>query len=173
MESDFLLMGKLGKPHGLRGQVKFHSYGSSHESFFPGRTVYLSRDLEMNGRVINEVKFQARSLLLKFEGVDNRDQAQGLCDYSLYFHKNDLQPLPEGEYYWCQLIGCRVYNEHNGFLGVMEGVFPTTGHDIWVIRDGVKEMLLPAVDDFILSVNQTQKVIRVRELDGPSEGNDR
>jgi len=168
-----LLMGKVGKPHGLRGQVKIHSHASSRDNFFPGRTVYLSRGQEMKEWVIAEVKAQPRSLLLKFQGLDNRDQAQGLCDYSLYLQEKDLQPLPEGEYYWCQLIGSRVYNDRDVFLGLIAEIFPTPAHDIWVIRGGEKEILLPAVEDFILSVNQTQKEIRVRELYGPCEGDDR
>lgn len=138
-----------------------------------GRTVYLSRGQAMKGWVIQEVKAQAPSILLKLQGVENREQAQGLCDYSLYIQEKDLQPLPDGEYYWCQLIGSRVYNEQGVFLGLMEGVFPTPAHDIWIIRDGEKEILLPAVEDCILSVNQTSKEIRVRELYGPAEGDDR
>jgi 16S rRNA processing protein RimM len=172
MKSDFLLIGKVAKPHGLHGQVKVQSYGSSHESFFAGRKVYLSQGQEMRELVLSEVKVRPRSLFLNFQGVDNRQQAEGLSGASLYIEKKDLKTLPEGEYYWYQLIGSRVYNDQGRFLGIMEGIFPTPAHDIWVIRDGKKELLLPAVEDFVASVNIPQGEIRVRGINSGSGGSD-
>ncbi|MCJ7833733.1 MAG: ribosome maturation factor RimM [Deltaproteobacteria bacterium] len=176
MKSDFLVIGKVAKPHGLRGQVKVQSYASSYESFFAGSKVYLSIGEEMRELVLSEVKVRTRSLLLNFQGVDNRQQAEGISGSSLYIKKKDLKALPEGEYYWYQLIGSRVYNDQGRFLGIMEEIFPTPAHDIWVIRDGKKELLLPAVEDFVVSVNIPQREIRVRDLDDSGDndtGHDR
>ena len=173
MESGFLLIGKVGKPYGLRGQVKVHSYAASKETFFAGRKLFLIRGEEMKERVILEAKVQAHSLLLKFQGLENRSQAEELMGYSLFIEEKDLEALPEGEYYRCQLIGSRVYNEEDRFLGIMEDIFSTPAHDIWVIRDREKEFLVPAVEAFILSVNKTQKEIRVRNPYDRAEGDDR
>jgi 16S rRNA processing protein RimM len=153
MKSDFLLIGKVTKPHGLHGQVKVHSYSSSYESFFAGGKVYLSQGEEMKALLISEVKVQSNSLLLHFQGVDNRQQAEAISGYSLYMEEKDLPALPEGEYYQYQLIGSRVYNDQDRFLGIMEEIFSTAAHDIWVIRDGKKEHLFPAVEDFVISVD--------------------
>jgi ribosomal 30S subunit maturation factor RimM len=54
----------------------------------------------------------------------------------------------------------------------MEGVLPTAAHDIWVVRNGVKEILLPAVEDVIISVSTMNKEIRVRDMDGLTESDD-
>ncbi len=172
MNSGFLLIGKVAKPHGLRGQVKVHSYAASDESFFAGRKVYLHQGEEMKGLLISEVKIQAHSVLLHFQGLDNRQQAEALCGYSLYIEEKDLQTLPEGEYYWYQLIGCRVTNDQGRFLGILEEIFSTSAHDVWVIRDEGGELLLPAVEDFVISVDLPQKEIRVRDLDDSSGGTD-
>ena len=172
MDSGFLLIGEVAKPHGLRGQVKVHSYASSNESFFPGRQVYLSRGEEMKEWLISETKGQGRSILLKFQGLDNRQQAEGVVGYSIYINEKDLEVLPEGEYYWVELIGARVTNDQDQFLGLLEEIIPTAAHDIWVVRDGEKEALFPAVEDFILSVNKVSREIRVRDLYGLSEGDD-
>ncbi len=172
MKSDFLLIGKVAKPHGLRGQVKVHSYASSHENFCAGRKVYLSLGQEMKALLISEVKVQAHDLLLTFQGLDNRQQAEGLSGQALYMDKKDLNALPEGEYYWYQLIGSRAYDEQGRFLGIMEEIFPTAAHDIWVIRNGKEELLLPAVEDFVVSINIPQGEIRVRDFNGLSGGSD-
>ena len=173
MKSDFLLIGKVAKPHGLRGQVKVQSYASSNESFFVGRKVFLGQGEEMKVLLISEVKVQPHGLLLNFQGLDNREQAEGLSGNSLYIDKKELKALSKGEYYWYQLIGSRVYNDQGRFMGIMEEIFPTPAHDIWIIRDGKKEILLPAIEDIILSVNVPQGEIRVRDLYGLSAGNDR
>jgi 16S rRNA processing protein RimM len=172
MKSDFLLIGKVAKPHGLRGQVKIHSFASSYESFSAGRTVYLSQGQEMKALLISEVKMHTHSLLLHFQGLDNRLQAEAICGSSLYLKERDLQALPEGEYYWYQLIGSRVYNDQGRFLGIMEEIFSTPAHDIWVIRSDQKELLLPAVEDFVISVDLPQGEIRIRDLDDFSGGNE-
>jgi len=172
MKADFLLIGKVAKPHGLRGQVKVHSYASSYENFFAGRKVYLSQGEEMKALLISEGKVQAHSLLLHFQGLDNRQQAEAISGCSLYIEQKDLQALPEGEYYWYQLIGSRVYNDQGRFLGILEEIFSTPAHDIWVIRDDKKEILLPAVEDFVISVDLPQREIRIRDLEDPSGGND-
>jgi len=172
MKSDFLLIGKVAKPHGLRGQVKVLSYASSNDSFFVGQKVFLGEGEEKKVLLISGVKVQPHGLLLNFQGLDNREQAEGLSGSSLYIDKKDLKALPEGEFYWHQLIGSRVFNDQGRFLGIMEEIFPTPAHDIWIIRDGKKEVLLPAVEDFVLSVNVPRGEIRVRDLYGLSEGND-
>ena len=133
--------------------MKAYSYASSYESFSAGRRIYLDQDQEMKVLLISEVKFQAHSLLLRFQGVENRQQAEAISGYSLYLDVKDLQDLPEGEYYWYQLIGSRVYDDQDRFLGLLKEIFSTPAHDIWVIRDGKKELMLPAVEDFVISVD--------------------
>ena len=124
MKSDFLLIGKVAKPHGLRGQVKVYSYASSPENFSAGRKIYLNQDQEMKALLISEVKVQAHSLLLHFQGLENRQQAEAISGYSLYIDVKDLQALPEGEYYWYQLIGSRVYDRSGP-------IFRSPGGDIF------------------------------------------
>ena len=58
------------------------------------------------------------------------------------------------------------------FLGLLEEIFSTPAHDIWVIRDDKKELMLPAVEDFVISVDLPQRQIRVRDLYDPTWGND-
>jgi 16S rRNA processing protein RimM len=173
MDSDLLLIGKVGKPHGLRGEVKVHSRESSYESLSPGLRVYLWQGQEAKEQILAEVKVQARTLICRFQGLNNRNQAEELYGSSLYIDKKDLKGLPEGEYYWYQLAGSRVY-DHNGlFLGLLDEVFSTAAHDVWVIKDGENERLFPAVDDVILAVDTARKEILVRDSYDPSPGDDR
>jgi 16S rRNA processing protein RimM len=176
MKSDFLLIGKVAKPHGLRGQVKVLSYASSNDFFFAGRKIYWGNGEEKTALVVSEAKVQPQSFLLHFQGLDTRQQAEAMSGSSLYLKTADLEPLPEGEYYWHQLIGSRVYNDQGRFVGLVEEIFSTAAHDVWVIRKETKEILVPAVEDFIVSVDLDQGEIRVRDIEDFSgeddQGND-
>jgi 16S rRNA processing protein RimM len=173
MDSDLLLIGKVGKPHGLRGDVKVHSRESSYESLSPGLRVYLGRGQEAKEQILSEVKVQSQTLICRFQGLDNRNQAEELYGSSIYIDKKDLKSLPKGEYYWYQLTGSRVYDHKGLFLGLLEEVFTTAAHDVWVIKDGENEKLFPAVDDVILAVDPSRKEIRIRDLYDPFPGDDR
>ncbi|MEW6185541.1 MAG: ribosome maturation factor RimM [Thermodesulfobacteriota bacterium] len=170
--SGLLLIGKVGKAHGLHGQVRVQSYARSPESFVVGRKVILTRGDEVKTLSIANVRVQPRSLLLNFQGLEDRTRAEALNGFSLFIEKEDLDSLPEGEYYRHQLIGARVYNDLGRFLGIMEGIFTTPAHDVWVIRNGESEWLFPAVEDVVLSVNLSGGEIRVRDIYGSSENND-
>ena len=173
MDADYLLIGRVGKPHGLRGEIKVHPCDTSRESFYPGLQLCGGPGDQFRRWILTTVKRQGRTLLCRFEGVDNRNQAEELQGESLYLQEKDLRPLPEGEYYGYQIIGSRVYNDRDVYLGIMEEIFSTAAHDVWVIRDGEKEKLYPAVAECILSVDQSRKEIRLRDYFDPAEGDDR
>ena len=80
------------------------------------------------------------------KGVGDRQGAEALVGRSLFVPEETLGQLPEGEYYWHQMIGLRVVSEEGRFLGRLEEVFSTPAHDIWVARTPEKEYLIPAVD---------------------------
>jgi 16S rRNA processing protein RimM len=76
-------------------------------------------------------------------------------------------PLPPGEYYWFQVLGLPVVNEEDGArLGYLDHIIPTPGHDVYVVRDGEREILLPAVEDVIVEINLKEGVIKALPPEG-------
>lgn len=164
-----MLVGQVGKARGLKGEVKIRSFAESEASFYPGRRVVLKKGDQVKPGVIARASKRSDFLYLQFQGVTDRNQAEALNGYSLYFHEEDLPPLGGGEYYHHHLLGCRVYDEEDRWLGCLEEIFSTAAHDIWVVRQGREERLYPAVEEVILSVDPEGGVIRVRDIYGPSE----
>ncbi len=167
-----VLIGKIGKAHGLRGQVKMQSYAESPRRFAVGRRLTLRKGKTEKILVVAGLKEQPRSLLLAFEGMTDRNEAESLNGYSVYIQAEDLEPLPEGEYYHHQLIGTRVYDQDQGFLGRLDAVFSTPAHDVWVVKKGKREWLYPAVEEVVLSVDLSAGEIRVRNIYDATETND-
>jgi 16S rRNA processing protein RimM len=77
-----------------------------------------------------------------------------------------FKELPEGEYYWRDIIGLNVYTEEGKLLGQIESVFPTGSNDVYVCKGEEREILLPAIADVIRKIDVTRRVMIVRLLEG-------
>jgi 16S rRNA processing protein RimM len=75
--------------------------------------------------------------------------------------------LPPGEYYWFQLLGLPVYDAADGsLLGHLQEILPTPGHDVYVVVQGSREILLPAVEEVILEINLAEGFIKAAPPEG-------
>jgi 16S rRNA processing protein RimM len=166
MGDGFLWIGAITKPFGLRGHLKVQADPGSGESFQPGGRIYARQDKEQAEFEIAEAQARDNHFILRFTGVEDRSGAEALVGRSLYVREESLGKLPEGEYYWYQLIGMRVVSEEGRFLGLLEEVISTPAHDVWVARAPGKEYLIPAVAEVILSLDQGKGEIKVRALQG-------
>src|SRR5690554_4604612 len=110
-----------------------------------------------------------RSLVLvKLEGLDDRDSAQALRGALLQVARDAVHPLPPGEYYVFEIVGLAVYDETGRHLGVVADVLETRANDVYVVdrADGQGELLLPAIRDVILRIDLEQGRMDVRLLPG-------
>ena len=106
-------------------------------------------------------------MLLKLKGVDDRDQAEALRGHTVLVRQDDLPELDDGEHYLYELMGCRVVLEDGTDVGVLEHFYETPGQDTWVIVDGQKrEILLPAVPEFVLDVDLDSEVVTIAPPEG-------
>ena len=77
-----------------------------------------------------------------------------------------LGDLPEGEYYWRDMIGLKVVTEEGRILGVIEAIFPTGSNDVYVCSGGEREVLLPGIADVIRKIDINRGMMVVRLLQG-------
>jgi 16S rRNA processing protein RimM len=105
-------------------------------------------------------------LLLSFEGVRSREEAQTLTNLEVFNTVNEQPPLPEGNYYHHQLIGLRVF-EDAVCIGLISEVLVTGANDVFVVKgaDG-SELLLPNIPSVILKVNLEDQRMDVHILEG-------
>ncbi len=103
---------------------------------------------------------------LKLGGIDDRDAAAGICGSSVWMPAERMRKLPEGDYYWNEIVGLRVITEEGRDLGRIEAVFPTGSNDVYVCREGQREILLPAIEDVILRIDTDRGVMVIRLLKG-------
>jgi 16S rRNA processing protein RimM len=101
-------IGSVLGAHGLRGEVRVRLFWSASELLFDRDCVLLRSDAGEEERDIEELRRTPKGLLLKLEGVDDRDQAEALRGTRLCVPREELPALEEGEYYLCDLVGSEV-----------------------------------------------------------------
>jgi 16S rRNA processing protein RimM len=107
--------------------------------------------------------------ILKLGGIEDRDAAAKLVRSSVWMPSEKMKKLPEGEYYWSDIIGLQVVTEEGQFLGRIESVFPTGSNDVYVCQAGEKEILLPAIGEVVRKIDIDLGIMVVRLLKGLTE----
>ncbi len=102
---------------------------------------------------VTEARIHRRQVIVKLENVESIDQAERLVGAPILVEKAALPVLEEGEYYWTDLIGMDVWTERKDRVGKLADIIPTGGTDVFVIKKGEKEILVPANDEVIRKVD--------------------
>jgi 16S rRNA processing protein RimM len=169
-KKDFVLIGKIVGAHGLKGTSKIQSYAESLEIFKTGTTLLVSSPGGSENRYeIDWIKLHSRGALLAFKEVADREQAKLLIGSDLYIEKTELPELEDGTYYWFDLIGVNVYTLDDRYLGRIDSIIETGANDVYVVKDADKEILVPALESVVRSIDIESKIMRVELPDGLEE----
>lgn len=164
-----ILIGRVLKPKGIRGSVKVLSYAQSPETYERAGVVYVRSEGSWQPLETEKVEKsrpgRTRTVVLAFRGRNRIEDVRDLVGADLYVDKDNLPPLEEGEYYWHELIGMRVRTEEGEDLGRIRGIFNTGSNDVYVVRKGSREILLPALRDVIRKVDLPGRRMTVRLLE--------
>ncbi|GAB4531960.1 MAG: ribosome maturation factor RimM [Anaerolineales bacterium] len=165
-EPVFIHLGRLGRPHGVRGEIRMQAWSESLEQRLqPGTTVYLGE--VYHPAVIRSIRPQNDLFLVAFEGYPDRTAVEILRNQTVSLPAEALPPLEEGEIYLYQLIGLQVVTDQGLALGTVDDILETGANDVIVVRDeDGKEYLLPDIEEVVLDVNLEAGQMRVHLLDG-------
>jgi 16S rRNA processing protein RimM len=167
---ELLEIGRIVRSHGLAGRMKVLSYLESSEVLHNLTEMSVGRMMqEVVSFPLQEVQSGRGYFILKLGGIENRDAVTGLVGSSVWMPSENMKPLPEGEYYWREIIGLRVVTENGEVLGRIESVFPTGSNDVYICRGEKKEILLPAISDVVRKIDPENGIMVVRLLKGLSE----
>jgi 16S rRNA processing protein RimM len=170
-KSDYLTAGKVIGAHGIAGTVRVYSYMESPDFFKSGETIQLV-DKKGNPSIfkINWARSHGKVVLISFKGIEDRARAQELTNAELRLKRSLLPKLETGTYYWFDLIGMQVINDNNEFLGQIDSVIQTGSNDVYVVKNIEEEkeyeILVPAVESVITSVDIEKKILRVALPEG-------
>ncbi|HSO27175.1 MAG TPA: ribosome maturation factor RimM [Anaerolineales bacterium] len=161
----FLAVGKLGRTHGVTGEIRLIVITDFPERLKRGRQVFVGEDHQP--LTIKARREHNSALLLKFEGYDSVDTASDLTNLYVYVRAEGLPRLPAGEYYHHEMVGLDVFTDEGERLGVLSQVLVTGANDVYVVLpEGRREILLPATEEVILDIDLEQNRMQVHLLPG-------
>lgn len=166
-------VGRIGRPHGLGGEVRLE-VGEGLPRGLRGYTRFYLGPAARGGNtstdplpvVLEGCRPGGRFLLLKFAGVSTPEAAATLVHSTLYVERSEMPALAPGEYYHADLLGCRVVDGESADLGVVDDVYSNGAHDVMVVRAGGREWMVPVVERYVEEMDLEAGVVRVRLPEG-------
>jgi 16S rRNA processing protein RimM len=160
-------IGKVLKPWGVKGEIRIGSLTDHPDRFRGLRRIYLTSPRGVTREcTIRSVRTVDDSPLLLLEGYDSPERARELNGWLVQIPEEETIPLPEGQYYWFELIGMEVESEAGERLGRIVDIFPTGSNDVYVMKAGRREVYLPATKEVIRQVDRKTKRMVIHVLDG-------
>jgi 16S rRNA processing protein RimM len=164
---DLLEVGVVIGVHGLRGDVKIRPLPTGDLALPGAREVYLkdSRDFLVAYKAVRSSKHK-QNVLLRLAGLENLAAAESLVGASIWKAKTDLPELDDEQYYWSDLEGLEVVDQQQGVIGRVVGMFATAAHDILEVDSPVGEVLIPALEPFLVRVDRNAEQLHVNLPEG-------
>ena len=161
MKSNGLLeCGKIVNTHGIRGEVKIIPWADSPEFICDLDAIYI------DGKPVKvrNARVHKGNVIALLEGVDDVNTAMLLKEKVVFMSRDDVE-LPEGSFYLADIIGLDVITEDGTKLGVLDDILSPSLQQVYVIK-GAREIMIPAVPEFILETNVEGGYIKVRLIEG-------
>ena len=158
-------IGRIVNAVALRGEVKVYNYSGYKE-----RYEVLDRIIVENTEYeIEKVRYQQEMVILKLAGVDNRNDAEAMKNKDVFITEEDLDELPDDTFYIRDLIGLQAVDD-SGRIGIVKDVLQPSAQDVYVIKtDSGRDILVPAVKEFVKEVNLEEGFIRLSLIEGMIE----
>ncbi len=164
---DFLQIGIITSPHGLKGEVKVYPTTDDNKRFKKLKKVYVEQKGERQECSVESARFFKNMVILKLKEFQDINEVEHLRKASLLVERKDAVPLNEDEYFIADLIGLSVLTEDGELLGTLTDVMVTGANDVYVVKDSAgNELLIPAIKDCILSINLEKEQMLIHLLEG-------
>lgn len=158
--NEFLDCGQIVNTHGIHGEVRVVPWADSPEFLCRFPTLYVAG----SAVAVASSRVHKGSVIVKLEGVDTVEQAMGLKGKTVQIRRADAK-LPEGSFFLADIIGLDVIDEHGTKLGMLREVLSPSRQQVYVV-EGSREIMIPAVPEFILETNIEGGYIKVRLIEG-------
>lgn len=163
----YLEIGQIVNTFGIKGMVKVKPFTDNIERFDNLEKIYIKNKSGQTEYKIQEVKYHKNMVLIKFEGIENPEQADLLRNSYLIVDRETEEPLESGRYYIVDMIGLDVFTDDNEYLGKLEDIYNTGSNDIYVVKNELgKQVLLPAIEDVIKNIDMDNKKVIVHLIPG-------
>ena len=168
---EYFEIGEIVNTHGIKGYVAVKPLTDFPDRFTKMESAVIEKyNGTFDSYKIDDVIFHKNRILIKFDNINDMNQAQELRGRKIVVERKDLMKLPEDSYYVFDLIDCDVY-EDNEYLGKVKDVIETGSNDVYIVRKdeaegGISEILIPVLAWVVLDIDIPNKKIQVKLPEG-------
>ena len=152
-------VGRVAAAFGIEGAVKVQPLTEAATRFAPGQELLV----EGGARRVAWARHRPEGIVLKLEGVDDRNSAERLRGVYLEVPEGTSPGLPDGTWYHHQLAGLAVSTEGGRSLGPITDILSGPANDVWVVSAGASERLVPATRDAVVAVDLAAGTVTVAD----------
>ncbi len=163
MKEQYLEVGKVTNVHGLMGEVRVQPWADSPDFLCQFKTLYVDK-AHWPIRV-ERARVHKNMVILKLEGVTDVNGALAMRNAVLYIDRKDAN-LPEGSFFLADLMDMEVRDTQGKVLGKIADVLTLPANNVYVVRGGEREIMIPAVDQFVKEVNVDEGYMTVALIEG-------
>lgn len=161
-EPEFITIGTIVSAWGLQGHIKVIVETDFPERFSSSSRVYIDRQI----MVIDGAAWHKGQVIIKLHGVDTEEDADELVGHVIEVHHSQLFNLENDVYFYFQLIGLEVITRGGDAIGRISEILSVASADVYVINGKGGEILIPATDEIIQSIDLDKGVMVIEPMAG-------
>ncbi len=162
MNDPLIPIGIVTNTFGIKGEIRIKTYSGEGTCLSPEFNIYFEK---IDGQIEEHQVVSCRPFkdffIVKLALIQNATHAEDLIKSKVYVKRSQFPPLEESVYYWVDLIGCRVFDINNDYIGELKNIIETGGTDVFEIIKDDKELLIPFSKKFVLNIDLKEKKITV------------
>ncbi|CDQ19762.1 16S rRNA processing protein RimM [Halobacillus karajensis] len=169
MEKQLYNVGKIINTHGIKGEVKVHRVTDFDERFEPGQLLYWVNDKQEKPKplVIRTHRVHKGFDLVSFEEHPSINDVEPYKNGMLMVSEEEQEELDDHEFYFHEIIGCKVFLESGAELGEVKEILTPGANDVWVVkRKQQSDVLLPYIEPVVKEVDTERKAIIIDPIEG-------
>lgn len=161
-----VVIGQITRPHGLKGEVKVMPMTDFPERFKAHSRFFIRTQESGEWKELSRFSWLGPFALMKFKGIESREDAEILRNGTVEIPSKFCHALPAGEFYISELIGLKVRTVSGETVGILEDVMQQSAQDVFVICKENREILIPAVREFIKIIDTEEGEIVIDPIEG-------
>jgi 16S rRNA processing protein RimM len=159
--TDWLVIGRFGRPHGVKGLITIISFTEPRENILNYARWHVCKNSQWLPLGDLKTTVNNKFILAEIEGYHDRDQVALLTNLDIAIQRDQLKTLKPDEYYWHELVGMKVVNHQGEIFGEVTEMMATGSNDVLVVQ-GVRKHLVPYLpDEVVTNIDANQRIITV------------
>lgn len=164
---DLVAIGKISKPIGISGEAKILPLTDDLQRFSGLTSVFIGSDESTTKPYdLCSVRIVQSQVAVKLQGIETAQDVENIRNAYVFIPKKEVVALQDGRFFMDDVIGCEVVTDEETNVGKVIDLFSLPGNDVWIVRNGTKEIFIPAVKAIIRKVDVKKKCITIHAFEG-------